>query len=224
MTCRRQRRSGPGIGCLSHRGKWFGLKSTALELPHTTTLCCTGSTEQTRTHPGQPWSGCNMYPPQNFLALSGLCTFQSWPFLLLHIFRRLFKTWMRKQCSGSGISRSCVLWNAFSAHTKEWNHWNPKPCWWLFISWGIFIPVPNILEMARLRNVKLFFAMFFRKKKNLMLQCFESFIGGRWCGKSKYQHMNNVWITKRGNINWVIYFYLSLAHCTFLLFPAQQDF
>lgn len=57
-----------------------------------------------------------------------------------------------------------------------------------------------------------------------MLQCFERLIGEGWGGKSKYSHMNNVWVTKRGNINWVKYFFLSLAHRTFVLFPAQQDF
>lgn len=56
-----------------------------------------------------------------------------------------------------------------------------------------------------------------------MPQCLERFIGGGWGGKSKYQHVNNVWITKKGKYK-LKYFFLSLAHCTFALFPAQWDF
>lgn len=59
-----------------------------------------------------------------------------------------------------------------TAQTKQWNHWNPKSNWLLFVPWGISVPVPNLLEIARLRNVMVFFslrfpgtfAVFFRKK------------------------------------------------------------
>lgn len=179
------------------------------------------------------WMQHVITPLRIVLALLGLSTLG--PFFYFIYFRQLFKAWVREQCSGNGISRSCVFWNAFSAQAKQWNRWNPKPSWWLLISSGISVPVPSILEMAGLRNVTFFFqskisrdfCSVLQKKIVLTLQCFEYFIGGTGgggAGKRKYWHMNNVRITKRVNINWVKYFFLSPAHCTFVLFPAQQNF
>lgn len=167
---------------------------------------------------------------RNVLALLGLSTLG--PFFYFIYLRKLFKTWVREQCSGNGISRSCVFWNAFSAQAKRWNRWNPKPSWWLLISSGISVPVPSILEMAGLRNVTFFFrvrfpgtfAVFLRKKLSWRFSALKILLVRLGGVKRKYWHMNNVWITKRVNINWVKYFFLSPAHCTFVLFPAQQNF
>ena len=105
--------------------------------------------------PAMVWMQHVITSLRNVLALLGLSTLG--PFFYFIYLRKLFKTWVREQCSGNGISRICVSWNAFSAQAKQWNRWNPKLSWWLLISSGISVPVPSILEMAGLRNVTFFF-------------------------------------------------------------------